>query len=593
MPSLMRAAAALSAAGVVAVACGARTGLVSPPLRSNAFCVTSSYDAGFTDLDLYFLLDRSESMQDGDKWTSAAAALDAFVSNSAEDGLGVSVAFFPPLAGDVCSPDTYAQPAVPIGLLPGAAGAVKNALASAQPDYGTTPLAEALRGGVEYARGVRLADPTRDVAIAVITDGAPEGCGEPATEQAVHDVDVIASQAFGGEPSIMTFIIGLSIGYVPPMNEMAAAGGTKQAILIDASPNTAQNIVDALGDVRDTLRKCRFPIPPVGDAQVAPGDLSVSYELSPTSGARAITLHANASDCGNDDGFIVDDPSAPTRIELCPASCAAVHTSTTAKVTVTAGCGVGSPDGGARDGGGDAGACPEPVPILCYPSCSNQAYVAPACEFGEWTCPPGSVDATACECPAVPHGCCLGDGTYAPASCVDANWTCPPGSTFFGGAGCAPPAACAPLLPCGPGQLCSYPDHGCGSTNVLGACASEPNGCTPDVKVCGCDGVVYSSACAAESGGVDLGDSSSCATPSGTFGCGPYFCRSSDQICKKTIDLVKTVAATSWACISDAGCPTGCGCNECQPCPAGHSKCDEACTTDGSGDRFLTCSELP
>ena len=592
MTSLPRGACAACVAAVVALACGARTGLVAPsaPPKSNQFCVTAAYDAGFTDLDLFFLIDRSESMSDGDKWTEATTALTSFVGNIDENGLGVSIAFFPPLSGDVCSPDTYAQPTVPVGLLPSVQGAVKKALAEASPDFGTTPLVEALRGGVEYARGVRLADPTRDVAIAVITDGAPEGCGEPASEQAVHDVDAIASQAFAADPSIRTFIIGMSIGYVDPMNEMAAAGGTDHAILIDASPNAAQKIVDALGDVRDTLRKCRFPIPPVGDARVGPDDLTVSYHASSTSPTVSLSLRSSAADCGGGDGFIVDDPNAPTRVELCPTTCSAVHASTTAKVTVTAGCGAGAPDGGAHDGG-DGGACPAQSSVECVASCTDTTYVAPVCDFGEWACPSGSVESTACQCPAVPHGCCVGDGTYVPASCVNAAWTCPAGSTFFGEAGCVPPTACAPLLPCGPGQYCKDPDYSCGSSNALGACVVEPAPCPPDVSVCGCNGKLYGSECSAASDGVDLGDSSQCNAPPGTFGCGPYFCRS-DQICKKTIDLAKTVAATSWACIP-AGCPTGCGCKECEPCPAGHSKCNEACTTDGSGDRFLTCSELP
>lgn len=172
------------------------------------------------------MLDRSGSMDDAGKWSSATAALTAFVGDPSESGLGAGIDFFPPLGGDPCNPDTYAQPAAPIGLLPGVANAFASVLAIAAPGNGTTPLASALRGGVEYARGVRLADPTREVAIAVITDGLPDGCDTLDEDVATREVEQIAADAFVGSPSIQTFVIGLASGYVDKMNAMAAAGGT-------------------------------------------------------------------------------------------------------------------------------------------------------------------------------------------------------------------------------------------------------------------------------------------------------------------------------------------------------------------------------
>ncbi len=577
----------IGAALAVLAACGARTALNAPPLHSNLFCARATYDSGFSDVSLYFLLDRSGSMDDDQKWTSATAALSAFVNDSAESGVGVGIDFFPPTSGDQCNPDTYAQPPVPIALLPGVATKVTNALASTSPGFGPTPLPVALRGGVEYARGVRLADPTRDVAVAVITDGLPEGCGVSDIE-ATHQVEAAAADAFAAQPSILTFIIGLASGYVDKMNAMAAAGGTGKAILIDADPNTAQNIVAALDDLRDTIRKCRYSIPSVGDATVTPEDLSMSYRLSPTDPETQLQLYANAAACGTANGFVVDDPKAPKRVQLCPSTCAAVHAKTTSTVTVVAGCGAGAPDGGVHDSGGDGGTCPNETDVSCVASCTTKTGVAPECSFGEWSCPSGSIDATKCDCPPVPHGCCIGDGTYVDASCVNALWTCPPGATFFGESGCIPPLSCAPLLPCGPGAVCVHPDFSCGGSNVLGQCITPPASCPPDARVCGCDASAYASACAAESSGVDLSDSSNCSTPAGTFGCGPYFC-ASNQICKKTLDLVKTVAATSWACIDPpGGCSSGCGCKLCEPCPAGHSACKESCA-----GQTLTCTELP
>jgi hypothetical protein len=328
---------------------------------------------------------------------------------------------------------------------------------------------------------------------------------------------------------------------------------------------------------------------------VSPSDLTVTYQLTTDGAHMPLSLVQNQNLCGSDGGFVVDDPTHPTFVQLCPASCTAVHASTSSRVSVTAGCGAGAPDGGFFDGGdGGIDLCPGVVEFECVTVCGSHDLQLPVCQGRTWVCPAGTVSTDSCNtCTPVPHGCCKGDGTLAQASCVNGGWVCPPGSTIFGSGSCKPPQVCAAQLPCANGQYCKTPDFNCGTTPVAGACAPVPSNCPGGgPAVCGCDGMTYPSTCAASAAGVDIAVNGSCGAPIGTFACGPLFCSVAGEVCKKTQNFVQAIGGISYACIpSTPACPTGCGCGACLPCPAGLT-CHEACSQDASGGRLLTCAEL-
>src|SRR5690242_12957970 len=82
------------ATGASAVHCGARTELPlgrshTPP--STAFCGSSDYETGFSELAIHVLLDKSDSMNQDGKWDEATAALGAFVDDpdAADIGIGL------------------------------------------------------------------------------------------------------------------------------------------------------------------------------------------------------------------------------------------------------------------------------------------------------------------------------------------------------------------------------------------------------------------------------------------------------------------------------------------------------------------------
>lgn len=86
--------------------------------------------------------------------------------------------------------------------------------------------------------------------------------------------------------------------------------------------------------------------------------------------------------------------------------------------------------------------------------------------------------------------------------------------------------------PCAPGQFCDLPDNRCGA-GVHGVCETAPVSVCSAIErqVCGCDGVVYPSACQANLAGSDVSKAAACAAPTGTFRCGWIYCRRDSEYC--------------------------------------------------------------
>jgi hypothetical protein len=585
---------ALALGGLAFQACGSKTGLLAPTAQTDAgteadapraeFCASLGYRVGYTSLAIYVLLDKSESMANDNKWAQTLAALGAFVDDPSLAGLGIGISYFP--LGTICNPDVYAIPVVPIATLPGAAAAIKASLAKQSPS-GDTPAKPALRAAIEYARARAFANPSEEVVIVMVTDGAPNGC-----DSSADNVAKVAAEGAQGTPQILTFVVGEEAGYQKDLAKISSAGGSGKPILIGKDKNAAQNLVNTLQDLRAGLNTCEYAIPPTGDAQPLPSDLSVTYREKQGDSPTGLPRVASAADCAQSpSAFYANDPSTPDKVVLCPAACDIAHGSTDALITVVAGCGGG--DGGLPDAGGlDAGKCPSVLDFSCTPACGSNELFAPSCVGGQWTCPSGSVSTVTCaNCPIVPHGCCIGDGTLSVASCINGSWVCPPGALAFGAPGCKPPQVCSALLPCAAGEYCQVDDLACGKGALAGTCLAKPSTCpSAGPAVCACGGATFPSACAAAAAGFDVSLGDVCAPPPGTFACGPLFCNTNGELCRTTLDLSKTQAQNAFACIPEnPACPTGCGCNLCA-CPPGKA-CGESCKSE-NGAHTLTCTVL-
>jgi hypothetical protein len=100
----------------------------------------------------------------------------------AVDGAGVCTApNCMPFAGycharDICDPQAYATPVVPIAALSGSATGQSATLAASldqrMPD-GYTPTAPALKGAIQYARQYAQANVGHKLAVVLVTDGLP------------------------------------------------------------------------------------------------------------------------------------------------------------------------------------------------------------------------------------------------------------------------------------------------------------------------------------------------------------------------------------------------------------------------------------
>ena len=115
---------------------------------------------------------------------------------------------------------------------------------------------------------------------------------------------------------------------------------------------------------------------------------------------------------------------------------------------------------------------------------------------------------------------------------------------------------CGSNPPCGEGEFCKIPcgDIGDHTPDELASCEPIPTSCTPTVPSCGCDAVLYDSACAANMAGTDVGPASECEAPVGTFACGQLYCDGTTRFCER--DLIDAGDPERYTCMPF---PEACG----------------------------------
>ena len=324
-------------------------------------CGGSTYQPEAAELDMYIMMDRSGSMigisipPTPQVWEPIGSAIGNFVTLPEAAGMGVGISFFPYNSiqpdGTVnyamwCDENLYANPApprgAPIGTLPGYAGSVQQAIIDNGPDPnlannmyngiepGNTPTRVAMLGALAYARSWANANPARKTIILLATDGAPNICNSN-----IAAVSAVAADGYNGSPSIQTFVIG--IGDIAGLNEVAAAGGSGQAIIVDANPQTAsQQFLDAMNVIRGLALPCDYGVP-----QEALSDPTmVNLDFTDNAGAtQRVGYVPDSNGCdGARGGWYYDDANAPTRIYTCPATCQLLKQNSSGKMDVAVGC---------------------------------------------------------------------------------------------------------------------------------------------------------------------------------------------------------------------------------------------------------------
>jgi hypothetical protein len=310
-------------------------------------------------LDMYFIVDSSGSMAEptasGVKWDLISGALAAFAADPANATINMGIGYFPsgvpptctaadagclciPVInlcianlGGSCTASDYAAPAVPLALESAPQRLVADL--GAHQLAGGTPTRPALEGTYQYLEGWAHDHPGRKVVAVLATDGEPTGC----LPNGVADVAQAAAAAATGPAQIQTFVIGVGRA-LDKLNQVAAAGGTSQAFLMDGQSDLRGTFAAALDAIRTSAAPCAFEIGQQGDqGPVDPSRVNIRIQPEGAPNAELVgkTFDGTASTCSGGGGWHYDNPAAPQTIQLCAGTCSAIRH---ARVEVEFGC---------------------------------------------------------------------------------------------------------------------------------------------------------------------------------------------------------------------------------------------------------------
>ncbi|MEO7096494.1 MAG: hypothetical protein ABI175_24760, partial [Polyangiales bacterium] len=264
--------------------------------------------------------------------------IQAFVKDKKFDGLGFGITFYP--ARKSCSSSEYEVPALPIQILPLGAGAIATEL-DARRMSGGTPLVPVMQGSGVYTKAWALAHPKRKVVVLLASDGVPDDtCLAPGTDglnNTLANTVAVTKTLKDGTPSVSTFVIGVGSS-LTELDQIAAAGGTKKAILVDVGGDIAKSFLDALDAIRKTAISCDYTIPPPSGGKLDFEKVNVRFTKGDGTTVD-FTYVGKKEDCGlSPHGWYYDDPAKPTKVILCDAPCDEVKVSSDGRVDVLFGC---------------------------------------------------------------------------------------------------------------------------------------------------------------------------------------------------------------------------------------------------------------
>jgi hypothetical protein len=200
-----------------------------------------------------------------------------------------------------------------------------------------TPTLGALTGAFAFAKTVATDKASKDggrVAVVLVTDGDPSGCSS--------SVDNVSALAATNKDAFPTYVIGVG-SQLTSLDKVAAAGGTGKAYIVSTTDPTATStqLNSALGSIRSANLGCEYALPPTTNGE-AFDPAKVNVVRTSTAGAGA-TL-AYDKDCAAD-GWHYDDPTNPTKIELCASACTALQGDGSAGLDIQVGCVTKGTDG--------------------------------------------------------------------------------------------------------------------------------------------------------------------------------------------------------------------------------------------------------
>ncbi len=290
-------------------------------------CSPTSTPAVHVPLDIVFAVDQSSAME-GENWNFVTSALPKFFQDPLSAGIGAGLVLFPYSAYD-CDLDHYKVLTAPVGVLPANATALTSALPTSAIGVGL-PLYPALQGALMQATALKDANPTHAVIVVLATGGLPNSC-----DTDIDDLAALSASALSYD-GVLTYVIALPGSAAYLLNDVAAAGGTSAAhdLTADVGP-----LASTLAQIRTAGLGCSYTIPKPSNGQPLNPD-EVNFSYTPKGMPPAITLlrATDAAGCNGQPGWYYDDAKAPTKIVLCPESCATVQADPSPELDVLLGC---------------------------------------------------------------------------------------------------------------------------------------------------------------------------------------------------------------------------------------------------------------
>jgi uncharacterized protein YegL len=343
------------------------------PLKST--CATASADARRLPVYMQFIIDGSGSMdgfdgnnyiageretdplmasrQTGKKWIAVRDALAAFSDDLAaknDPSFAVGLYLF---SSTAVKSATGVD--VPIKFVDAAqSAALKARLAPPIFANGGTPLCASIDGQLAVLKAYTPTAPVQaggKYVLVAMTDGIP-------TDSKMACLASVTA-AKTGAPPVATFAVGVGNEDASPttvydegfMKDLAQAGGTAVAgcnpswgnadksgtpchFQITPGTKTAAQIkadfLAAINAIRDAVASCEFPLTkPAGSGDVDPANVNVVM----TSGGKDTTVPQSSTD-----GWVYDNPTAPTKVTLKGKSCDALKADPAAKIKIVVGC---------------------------------------------------------------------------------------------------------------------------------------------------------------------------------------------------------------------------------------------------------------
>ena len=317
----------------------------TPDDGADAGCVRGQYTAKARALDMFVLLDQSGSMQeDEDRWTPVTTALKTFVGLPELARTGVALQYFPLGPSDEikCRAETYETPDVAMAELPANSAPFRQSIDAHYfsheeccdtEEHSGTPTRPAVEGALTYLQGWLKQHPERVGVLLLATDGEPSSVCDA---NKVPDVAKVLAAAATASPQVKTYVIG--IGNNDKLDELAIAGDTgEHALIVDGSGvMTEQQLLTALAKIRNEALPCDYPIDNIPDAN----SVNVEWTVGPGGDATRLINVVDEAGCAkaSKTGWYYDAPKAPTRINLCPDTCAELGQQVDVSVRIVEGC---------------------------------------------------------------------------------------------------------------------------------------------------------------------------------------------------------------------------------------------------------------